>query len=201
MISILSLWMSDNTIFDGFRLPELLEPNRQNITDMILAECGELNVIYSSPQFCKGMIECWSSLNLPTWKRMTDALEARYNPVTNYTRTESEEEYKIGEKETEVNTTATSDSTDTSKLFKNAFNSGSQTQVNTNESKATINNDNSTQGREQGEDTRQLSRTVTGASGSDKIQDLVKAEFDVARLNVANIIVEDFKQKFCIQVY
>lgn len=201
MISILSLWLNDPTIFDGMQIPESLEKQRQNIIDMILAECGELNVLYSSPTFCKGMITCWSALNLPTWQRMIRAFEEEYNPIINYTRKETETEGTRKEKESTVTTKATSDSTDTSKLKKNAFNSGGQAQANQNESHATITNDNTTSGNEQGEDTRELERIISGASGTDKIQDLIKAEYGVARMNVANIIVADFKDKFCIQVY
>lgn len=201
LISILSLWIADNTIFDDFQIPETLTPKKQQIIDMILAECGELNVLYSSPSFCKGMIGCWSALNLPTWERMVRAFEAEYNPLNNYTRTEKEEESTTQNKDTTVNQKAISKSSDTSKLYKNAFNSGAQAQANTNESNATIDNDNATSGNEQGEGSRQTERNITGASGTDKIQDLVKAEFEVATLNVANIIVEDFKNRFCILVY
>lgn len=201
LISILSLWLNDPTVFDDMQIPKSLEENRQNIIDMILSECGELNIIYSSPQFCKGMIACWSALNLPTWERMVHAFEATYDPITNYTRKENESEGMTRQKETNISTSAESISRDTSKLYKNAFNSDAQAQANQNVSDATISNDNTTTGTEEGADTRSLERTVSGASGTDKIQDLVKAEFEVARLNVANIIVEDFRQKFCVQVY
>lgn len=201
LISILSLWLADNTIFENMHIPEELYTNKQQIIDMILAECGELNVVYSSPAFCKGMIECWSALNMPTWQRMIKAYKVEYNPATNYSRHETEDEITNDTKETGVTQKATSKSTDTSKLYKNAFNSGAQAQANTNESNATITNDNTTTGSENDQGTRKLERNITGASGAEKIQELIKAEFDVARLNVANIIVEDFKNKFCITVY
>jgi len=88
-ISIYGLWDYDNTIFDNFSLPEDLASSKEDIINNIFLECGELEVLYTDPNFMKIAIGVWSRKMLPGWNKMLAALTASYNPIHNFDRNET----------------------------------------------------------------------------------------------------------------
>lgn len=85
-ISILGLYMYDNTIFDEMVVPEGVETDI--LIHSICASAAGLEVLYPNPEFMKRMIGVWSKSCLAAWKRVNDALAAEYDPISNYDRKE-----------------------------------------------------------------------------------------------------------------
>ena len=85
-LSIKGLYSYDNSIFDGMLLPEEYEQYRDLVINMILTECGELEILYPNPEFMKVMIVAWSEKNLPYWQRYLDLLSEEYDPLNNYSK-------------------------------------------------------------------------------------------------------------------
>lgn len=97
MVTPLSLYMLDQTVFDNLQLPtpptnptdypdlyvEGFQLDRQVLVDNILMECGELNVIYPQPDFFKYAVGQWSKKELPVWQALYDTLFYKYNPLWN----------------------------------------------------------------------------------------------------------------------
>lgn len=97
MVTPLSLYMLDNTIFDGIELPTMptnptdypdlyvqgFSLDRQTLIDSILMETGELNVIYPEPEFFKYAVSSWSRKELHVWQALYNTLFYKYNPLWN----------------------------------------------------------------------------------------------------------------------
>ena len=90
-MSILGLWNNDHSIFDLLQLPEgFTADDRETVTDSILTECAELEVLYPAPSVMKNCIGIWSRKELPAWQRIYNASLLEYNPIENYRRDETE---------------------------------------------------------------------------------------------------------------
>ena len=56
-MSILGLWNNDHSIFDLMQLPDgFTTEDRETVTDSILTECAELEVLYPAPAVMKNVI-------------------------------------------------------------------------------------------------------------------------------------------------
>lgn len=62
-----------------------------DITDEILTECAELEVVYAEPLFMKEAIRRWANREHSTWNRLAKSimLEDEFNPLENYDRYET----------------------------------------------------------------------------------------------------------------
>lgn len=91
VMSIMGLYNNDNTVFDLMQFPDgFTEAQKETVTDNILIECAELEILYPNPTVMKNIIGIWSKKELPYWQRIYDASLLEYNPIENYRRTETE---------------------------------------------------------------------------------------------------------------
>lgn len=92
-MSLLGLYRYDDTIFENLELPDgMSTADKATLTDNLLMECAELEVLYTDPDFMKWMIGIWSVKELPTWQRVYNAAIAEYDPIENYNRYEESTE-------------------------------------------------------------------------------------------------------------
>lgn len=90
-LSILGLYNNDPTVFDLMVFPDgFTAQDKLTVTDNILVECAELEVLYANPTVMKNVIGIWSHKELPYWQRVYDASQLEYNPIENYRRNETE---------------------------------------------------------------------------------------------------------------
>lgn len=96
-VTPLSLYMLDNTLFDGLQLPTMptnptdypdlyvqgFALDREVLVNNILMETGEMDCIYPDPDFCKWAITQWSKKELPVWQELYNTLFYKYNPLWN----------------------------------------------------------------------------------------------------------------------
>ena len=96
-VTPLSLYMLDNTLFDGLQLPTMptnptdypdlyvqgFNLDRDVLVNNILMETGEMDCIYPEPDFCKWAITQWSKKELPVWQELYNTLFYKYNPLWN----------------------------------------------------------------------------------------------------------------------
>ena len=93
ILSIRGLYTINESLFTEMVLPDGMDANdRDIITDNILNEYAELEVIYPDPIFMKDAIGKWSRKEVPTWQRIFNASQAEYNPIENYNRVEETQE-------------------------------------------------------------------------------------------------------------
>lgn len=97
MVTPVSLYAQDPTLFDGMQLPTMpsnptdypdlyvsgFNLDRDVLVDNLLMELGEMNVIYTDPAFMKFAITQWSKKELPVWQELYNTLFYKYNPLWN----------------------------------------------------------------------------------------------------------------------
>ena len=86
LLSIITMYQYDPTVFDDLVLPPALDPDL--VTDSIMLELGELELLYNDPSMMKFAIGRWSSKELKKWNDLYATTVLDYNPIENYNRTD-----------------------------------------------------------------------------------------------------------------
>lgn len=211
-LSIRGLYYADSTIFDGFHIPESL--SLDTLRTLILAECGELEILYPDSDYFKVILDAWSSTQLPEWNRVEELLLEEYDPLLNYSKdtqhTGSESKTKGHQGSDSKNRTfsetdgGTSTSTDSVKGYnETAFVEANKNVTTTSDTKSYTDNSTGTDAytdSTSGNDTYR--RTVKGNIGIQSYSKLIQEEIDLRlQNNLAQLIIDEFKQRFCILVY
>lgn len=172
MLSILGLYQWDNTIFDAMVLPDQID--KDTLVNNILDECAELEVLYTNPDFIKNAIGYWSLKRYHAWEKLQTVLYENYEPFINIKRDE------VRTIEYDPNLTQTAST--------NAFNEGTGTER---------------------ESVHQGGRSVTtehfhveGDSAITDAQDVAVKESKLRlEYDLYQIIIEEFKRRFCLLIY
>ena len=250
-MSILGLWNNDHSIFDLMQLPEgFTTEDRETVTDSILTECAELEVLYPAPAVMKNVIGIWSRKELPTWQRIYNASLLEYNPIENYRRDETETIADARKEEHSGTDTNTASGSDTNRASGSDSTTGNSSRTTTDGGTDVTKNDvtgydsaamvpsnqqtiehGMTQGvSENASNSTTYGRTDTVTHGridsyqhGEKIehsggttrtnlafgnigvttsQQMLTQEIDIAKIiNVIPMIVDSFKNRFCLLVY
>lgn len=179
-LSVIGLYNWDDTIFDNMQLPVGLDHDLT--VKNIMMELAELQVIYPRPEFMKQAIELWSQTKIQQWQKIYNAMATSYNPLWNkdahYLETETRDLTAEGESEN-INRVSAFNSED----FENAAKAN-------------------TTGKSTDTGTVTRERQEYGNIGVTTSQQMLREEVDLWNdLNMVNIIVNDFKNRFCIMVY
>ena len=90
-LSVLGLYKADSGLFSEMVYPSgFTDDEKQTTVGNILADCAELECLFTDPDTMKTMIGLWSKLNISVWERIFTASQLEYNPIENYNRTELE---------------------------------------------------------------------------------------------------------------
>ena len=218
-ISVLGLYNYDSGLFSQMVYPSgFSDEDKQTVVGNILAECAELECLFPSPDSLKSMIGLWSKMNISVWERIFTASQLEYNPIENYNRTEIET-IEDEHSDTHSGTDSTSSSNSNTET-----NSGTDTNTNS----VTSYDSNTYQPHDKsdllhghvvanigsgsssfihgekidfdGEITRE--NHTTGNIGVTTSQQMLEQEIEIAaKLNVIEMIVKSFKDRFCLLVY
>lgn len=180
-LSILGLYNYRPDVFDDMAVPSGLVKTR--IIDTILMDCAEIGLTYANPDIMKRMIKTWSYNKLPAWERILTALEEQYNPLHNYDRHETWTD--------EGSASASASGSNSTKVA--GFNSGTSMADRDTNTQSTSSSSNST-----GEHTGH----TYGNIGVTTSAQMLQGEIDVRTANdMYDIILQSFKNQFCVQVY
>ncbi len=204
-LDIMALYNYDHTLFSAFQVPtsitwvehgpngdvthtESIPYTKQNIIDNILLDCAELEVVYPDADYMKLAIGVWSAKRLYTWQRIADVLYRKYDPFVNINR----HEWRVTTEDRDL--AGTNDSTVTGDV--NAFNDSSIDGVQ--RDKVTTDQDTT----DTGTITTNDDFHIEGDSAIRDAQDIIKLETQQRLANdLIDIIIEDFKKRFCLMVY
>ena len=228
-LSIAGLYNYDDTIFDGFRVPESIVQNRQDIIDEICLEAAELTLLYTDPNVMKFAITKWTNLNFKIWEEMQATREYVYNPIWNKDGTFTELETRNlqgSHQETSagLNTTTKEAETDTVIESSNeaeniksvqGFNStdwaAAEKEEGTGSSEGNENvahrdvTENSFQDGKQGttSDTGTIKheRLEQGNIGVTTTQQMIKEQREVVQFSTERFIIDSFIDRFCLLVF
>lgn len=226
-VSLLGLKALNEGILGELVVPEGLDI--ELVKDNLLAETAELEVIYPDAGFMQAMIGRWSAKELPVWDRLYKTTLLQYNPIENYDRQEKWTEDENTSKNLDSEATGSSDtvtdgsikrdsetitSTGTNKAV-SAYNEVDFTptekvdvaaQTTDNETSSNVGNINvrSKDGLVSDETgKRELDRegSIHGNTGFYTKQKMIEQERQIAEYNVIDVIINSFKNRFCLQVY
>lgn len=218
-LTILGLYNADDSIFEQMVLPEGIDSDQ--VIDDILMECAELELLYPSWEFMHHAIKRWSQKSQYKWEKLfaTEGLE--YNPIWNKDGTIKETETRFGtgtaQSQEESSTKGsdsqtvkgTRDSTDELKVSafdSSTYNNREQRKVDEDtsteaSSEGTANSSRTGTSVSQNEEGRTYERTEQGNIGVTTTQQMIKEERDVSDFSIYDVIVQDFKERFCVIVY
>lgn len=217
LLSVMTLYHHDNTIFDDMRIPSgpsvnekveyrsIFTPDKEVLKAAILLECAELEVLLPDPEALKTALYYWSRQRLPIWQKLLDTCLFLYNPIWNVDgdvqtdrsgdmSSESSDRYnKSGRRDLdreEIDQVSAFDSSGWSNAAKRTTDEGEPWSENGTGS-----------GSESGEhsDTEHVRRT--GNIGVTMTQDMIIKERETALYDWYDQIVSDFRRKFCLGVY
>ena len=195
MISILTMLNWNPNILDKLHIPDSLTDQKEAIQINLVEECGELPLVVTNPKQFEILLDKWSSIQNVKWTRMQKAMELSYNPIENYDRME-----EVNSKRTPDLTNTYTDknsSANTVQNFKNGYNSTSQVLSD----KSVSGTDIETTNKSTGNETYHSVGHIHGNIGVTTSQQMLQSELDVAKNLIADVIVDDFKNKFCIVCY
>ena len=226
-LSLLGLSRINPGILGELVLPDGLDADL--VKDYLLAETAELEVIYPDAVFMQAMIGRWSHKELPIWTRLYKTTLLDYNPIENYDRTEEWTEGENSARSVDAETTgnSTTDSTGstntsgtttagaTGQMFVSAYNETDFTP--TEKDTDTQNGSSDTEQHEEGNvkvktaadtttsetEKRDLVRSgrAHGNIGVTTSQQMIESEREVSLYNIIDVIINSFKNRFCLQIY
>lgn len=222
LLTVEGLYNYDDTLFNGFNVPEGLV--KQIAIDTILMRTRELEILYPDFTYMKNRITIWSNKYQINWKKLYDTTVLEYNPIENYDRmedwTDTDDETSTSARDNTRNTTNTVKSTSTNEIVNSvnvtdqntAFNAGLAdhakqiTDGDTTENGSITNtetgkdteNENVNGGRT-GRHTR-MGR-AHGNIGVTTSQQMIQSERDLVVFNLYDVIAESFIENFCLMVY
>ena len=215
-LTIAGLYDYDPEIFADVDFPGE-NVDKDVVIDQIVYDCGELPLVYTKPDFMRRQLRRWSEVNRLTWQRIYLALTEEYNPLHNYDRTEVETGTNTGS-EGETGTIQTAeDISDTGSNQTSATTTDQVTGYNSNtfaddNKQLASGNASSTNARDRDEtETRNLTHTrnlaharnlhIFGNIGVTTSAQMLTGELEVRATDIYRIIVDEFKQYFCLMIY
>lgn len=222
LLTVEGLYNYDNTLFDGFNVPDGLV--KQIAIDAILMRTRELEILYPDFTYMKNRITIWSNKYQINWKKLYDTTVLEYNPIENYDRmedwTDTDDETSTSARDNTRNTTNTVKSTSTNEIMNSvnvtdqntAFNAGLADHAKQITDGDTTENGSITN-TETGKDTenenvnggRTGRHTRTGRAhgniGVTTSQQMIQSERDLVVFNLYDVIAESFVENFCLMVY
>nr|DAD92815.1 MAG TPA: hypothetical protein [Podoviridae sp. ctFkM10] len=226
-VSLLGLKRLNEGILGELVVPEGVDI--ELVKDNLLAETAELEVIYPDAVFMQAMIGRWSAKELPVWDRLYKTTLLKYNPIENYDRQEKWTEDENTSKNLDSEATGSSDtatdgnskresetitSSGTNKAV-SAYNEvdftptekvdvAAQTtdhETTSNEGNINVRSKDGLVSDEKGKRALDREGSIHGNTGFYTKQKMIEQERQIAEYNIIDVIINSFKNRFCLQVY
>lgn len=210
LLTVEGLYNYDNTLFDGFNVPDGLV--KQIAIDAILMRTRELEILYPDFTYMKNHITIWSNKYQINWKKLYDTTVLEYNPIENYDRvedwTDTDDETTSSARDNTIISTSTNEIVNSVNVTdqNTAFNAGLAdhakqiTDGDTTENGSITNTE-----KENVNDGRAGRHTKIGRAhgniGVTTSQQMIQSERDLVVFNLYDVIAESFIENFCLMVY
>lgn len=167
--------------------------DRDTLINQCLLRAGEFEVVYENPYFMKDYITTWAKSFYRTFEKWANAYFADYKPLENYNRTEIWDDKVDNTDKTEAHSTIGGDTTNKVSAYdSNDF-------VNKDTSRTDSKTDSDGQSVLDGKTHHE--GNIYGNIGVTTSQQMLEAEYEVARFNIYEQIADLFIKEFCICVY
>ena len=211
MMSILSLYNYDNSIFNDLEVPEGMD--KDTTIDNILLECAELSLVYTEPVFMRRAIKQWSDKEQNIWEKLWATENLEYNPIWNVDGTVTEFETIERDKTNDIDRTTSSGEMTSDDVEQTTTDSvtGYNSTAWQDHTKSVVDSDRDISRSVTGSDNvdesesedseRSLVTKRTGNIGVTTTQQMIREEREVAQFNTIDYITQSFKKRFCVMVY
>lgn len=186
-------------VWEHFSLPEGVD--QEIAKRVILDTCGELPLLHPDLDYINWRVGVFCSQYRWTFEKWKELLDAEYDPLVNYDRTESwtDTEEHADESSTSGHSGVSAETTNTHKVsaynestFQNAIEDRT---VNTSSGSTSGTNESS------GDSTSTHTGTVKGNIGVTTSQAMWEAQAKLVTFNIYKNIATLFKQEFCLGIY
>lgn len=197
------LQLQEDDLFTKLNLPPEMDVG--TFIGVVMQKGAEFEVLYADADWFKNFIGVWSDKYYAMFERQLRALAIEYDPLENYDRKEEWSDLRQSNNKQKNNSSSMSSSISDREDQQNvsAFDSSSYSPKEQNLGKNKINasdvgvNDSEHQGNESGLRTGR----AHGNIGVTTSQQMLQAEWDVAKLNIYEEAADLFLNEFCIYVY
>lgn len=186
-------------LFKNLTLPTGLV--KKTLTDNILLQGGEFEVVYSDPWALQNFISVWADREQATFQRWVDALAIEYAPLENYDR--HEDWTDTLDSDGTSNTTGTNDTSTSGTVTTDvsAYDSSSYQPKDKVTSSETIDNDTTERNTSTLDNEGVHTGRIHGNIGVTTSQQMLEAELDLGYWNIYSRITDMFLKEFCIMIY
>lgn len=187
------------SVFDDLELPEGLD--KETLTNNILLEGGEFEVLYADPNFIRNMVSVWGKKVEATIDRWVKALAIEYNPLENYDRQEAWTDTL--DSDGTMNSTGTNDTSTSGTVTNNvsAYDSSNYQPSGQNISSETVDNDTTNRSTSTLDNESNHRGRVHGNIGVTTSQQMLESELELGYWNIYSRITDLFLNEFCIMIY
>ena len=186
-------------LFKGLTLPEGL--TKKTLTDNILLQGGEFEVLYSDPWSLQNFISIWADREQATFKRWVDALAIEYAPLENYDRHEDWTDTLDSDGTNSTTGTNDTQSSGTVTTDVSAYDSSNYQPKDKVTSSETIDNDTTENSTSTLDNEGVHTGRIHGNIGITTSQQMLEAELDLGYWNIYSRITDMFLKEFCIMIY
>lgn len=177
-----------------------------DFVSLALVELGELQTIFPTAAALKSFLSTWGKLHYANWTRMQSALNAVYNPIHNYDRTEEEIETvttSSSESASGMDSTQQSnDSTEYGAGFNSASSGAPAIPVRRDQSLPRSQSSNNSESTVSGETGREREVHISGNIGVTTSQQMLEAEVQLRdKFALYYIILDEFRREICVEVW
>lgn len=174
-------------LFEDAVFPEGIQADR--VIDALLWEGGDLELLYSHPDYIKQHMPHFCETHLFKWEKLVATMDYEYNPIENYDR--REEWTDEGESSSSGSQSNTNDLSNSSTPFNS----------DTLEVRETNNSEFGSESESAAGFSNDHTGRVHGNIGVTTTQQMIEEERRVSNFNIYKIIAADFIEEFCLQIY
>ncbi len=200
-LSVMGLYNYDETIFDDMALPSTDHLNKDTLIQNILVECSELEILYTDPTVFKMIVKYWSEARVHVWQKLADTMDYEYNPIWNKDVKDTEYIKRTKDESTTYADQASSTTSGTNTNKGVAYNTNELENREQDQTSGSMSSTDNSTTRDAGYNDEDREYISQGNQGITSTQQLIKEEREVSLFSLYDIIISEFKTRFCLLVY
>lgn len=200
-LSVMGLYDYDESIFDDMALPSTDHLNKDTLIQNILVECSELEILYTDPTVFKMIVKYWSEARVHVWQKLADTMDYEYNPIWNKDVKDTEYIKRTKDESTTYADQASSTTSGTNTNKGVAYNTNELENREQDQTSGSMSSSDNSTTRDAGYNDEDREYISQGNQGITSTQQLIKEEREVSLFSLYDIIISEFKTRFCLLVY
>lgn len=207
ILSLIGLESLNANLFADFEPPKWFTNEDMEAFKLeLFSQTAEFELVYTDSQIMQKMIGAWSHRRKPIWDHLYDTTQYEYDPIKNWDRNEKTTdtfEAGVGGSDTTTYNNLKDATTGTYKNDVSGYNSDEYAprDKSTNDGEKVTTGSVTNARTTNGTDTRTIEHVASGNVGTLTTQAMIKEEREIALFDLMQIVIDDFKDRFCLLVY